>query len=232
MLCSLKKRFNISLFLCHFNHCLRKESDKDAEFVKELAERFNLPFYVTSWKNPIHSQKMARRARYDFFLKTAKEINAKSIALGHNLDDNIETILFHIIRGENPYRIEEKMEMDGITIIRPLIDIERKEIEEYLAKNNIPFIIDKTNLRPVYTRNKIRLKLIPLLYEFNPRFKKAIIKFSSIWKRNLDFLEEEAKKPISKQSHPALLAHILRKKGFSFSKIDQIIKMVKRGDEK
>ncbi|MEW6679636.1 MAG: tRNA lysidine(34) synthetase TilS [bacterium] len=232
ILYSLKKRFSLSLSLCHFNHCLRKESGKDAEFVKGIAQRLNLALYVERWENPIHSQRMARRARYDFFLKVAKEINAKSIALGHNLDDNIETILFHIIRGESPYGIEEKREMDGIRIIRPLIDIERKEIEKYLAKNNIPFIIDKTNTEPVYTRNKIRLKLIPLLYEFNPRFKYGLLKLSSIWKRNLDFLEEEAEKTISKESHPALLAHILRKKGLSFSKIEKTIKMIKDGKVK
>lgn len=216
---SLKDKLGLNLSLCYFNHCLRK--DKDVEFVKELAERLQLKLYIGNWENPKKSQKMARRARYDFFLKAAKEINANKIATGHNLDDNVETILFHIIRGEGPYEIPKQREFNGITIIRPLLTIPRKDIEEYLVKNKIHFIIDKTNKEPIYTRNKIRLKLIPILSELNPRFKDAIIKLSVIWKRNISFLEESAKKGIS---HPAVLAHNLRKEGFSFSKIEEILK--------
>ncbi len=226
---SLKKRFNLKISICHFNHHLRKESNKDEEFVKEMAEKFGFELYIEDWKEPVHSQKMARRARYDFFLRIAKGIKANKIALGHNLDDNVETILFHIIRGENPYGIPEKREVDGITIIRPLIKTPRKEIEEYLTKNKIPFIIDKTNTKPIYTRNKIRLKLIPILHQLNPRFKDALLKLSVIWKRNLSFFEEEAKKGVFKESHPAILAHILRKEGFSFSEIEKRIQMIKKG---
>jgi len=224
LLSSLKDKLNLSLSICHFNHCLRKESCNDAEFVKGLAGKFGLPFYLENWKDPVCSQKMARAARYDFFLRIAKGINANKIALGHNLDDNVETILFHIIRGEGPYSIPEEREMEGIKIIRPLLQLEKKEIEKYLLKNKIPFIIDKTNNEPIYTRNKIRLKLIPVLSEFNPRFKDALIKLSIIWKRNISFLDDQAKKGVSNKSHPAILAHILRKEGLSFAEIEKRIK--------
>lgn len=220
LLFSLKDKLGLNLSLCYFNHCLRKDA-KDEEFVKKLAEKFSACFYLGKWENPTKSQKMARRARYAFFLKTAKEIKANKIALGHNLDDNVETILFHIIRGEGPYGIPEQREEDGITIIRPLIDIPKKNIEEWLLKNHIPFIMDETNKQPIYTRNKIRLKLIPVLSELNPKFKNALIKLSIIWKRNLSFLEEMSKKGIS---HPAVLADVLRREGLSFSSIEKIIK--------
>lgn len=221
LLFSLKDKLALNLSLCYFNHCLRKEAGKDINFVKELAEKLQLKLYIDNWENPKISQKMARRARYDFFLKIAKEIKADKIATGHNLDDNVETILFHIIRGECPYGIPEQREENGVTIIRPLLTLPKEKIRECLVKNKIPFIIDKTNKKPIYTRNKIRLKLIPVLSQLNPKFKNGLVKLSVIWKRNLSFLEESAKRGIS---HPAVLAHNLRKQGLSFSRIEEILK--------
>jgi tRNA(Ile)-lysidine synthase len=238
---SLKEYLRIKISVAHFNHKLRRESDAEENFVRALSKDLGFAFYTEYWKEKpsANIQKEARRVRYSFFLKTVKEIGAERIALGHNLNDSAETVLFHIIRGERPVGICPKREEEGVQIVRPLIEIERAEIEEYLKAYGIDYCIDHTNLEPLYTRNKIRLEVLPELEKLNPDILRALVKVAKVSERERDFLHREAEradvkgeKGISieklKSLHPALSAHILKREGMNFSQIEEVLSMLNK----
>lgn len=194
---SLKKEFDFNLHIAHLDHMLRKDSYKDKEFVESLAKKLALP--VSSAQIDVKElskkgslEEIARNVRLGFLFKIAKEIKAKKIALGHNLDDQVETILMRILRGTGLYGLRgilPKREISGFTIIRPLINVSRKEIEGYLKKRKIKPLIDYTNLEDIYLRNRIRHRLIPLLEkEYNPNIKEILANMAESIGRDYDYL--------------------------------------------
>jgi tRNA(Ile)-lysidine synthase len=180
LLNNLRKELKISLHIAHLDHMLRKDSYKDREFVQGLAGRLKLP--ITSGQINIKElakkgslEEVARNARLGFLFKVAKDIKATKIALGHNLDDQAETVLMRILRGSGLYGLSgilPKRNISGYQIIRPLIEIRRKEIEAFLKKRKLKPRLDTSNLEDIYFRNKIRNKLLPLLEkEYNQNIK-------------------------------------------------------------
>ena len=171
LLNSLKNEFKLKFHVAHFDHMLRKDSSKDAVFVKKLSAELNIPFTTAKVRVRKLARKgsleeIARNARLNFFFQAAKKVKADKIALGHNLDDQAETVLMRILRGTGLYGLAgilPKRKINGFTIIRPLIAVSRKEIEGYLYKNKIKTRLDATNLKNIYFRNKIRNHLLPLL---------------------------------------------------------------------
>ncbi|MGB2697476.1 MAG: tRNA lysidine(34) synthetase TilS, partial [Candidatus Zixiibacteriota bacterium] len=182
VLLELKKDFNLSLFIAHVNHKLRgKESDQDQGFVRKLASDLNIKLYTSSFQVKKEAKKMklsveecAREIRYNYLNKLADKLKAQKIALGHNFNDQAETVLIRLIRGSG------SLGLSGIPpvknkIIRPLIEIKREEIEAFLKKKKIPFRIDSSNLRTDYLRNKVRLKLLPILKKgYNPKIEEVL----------------------------------------------------------
>ncbi len=179
------------LHVAHVNHGLRgAASDEDEAFVKDLAVRVGLPFHsdrvdvrAFQKKERMSMEEAARKLRHESLRKLAVEIGAQKIAMAHNMDDQAETILHRILRGTglrglrgiSPNRLISKKH--DLFAVRPMIEIERAEIEAYLKENGIPFRTDLTNLDTSITRNRIRHKLIPMLEsEFNPRVKAALVK--------------------------------------------------------
>lgn len=166
----------------HCNFHLRGEaSDEDAEFVNKWCEEQNVPLNTISFDTQAYaSQKKisiemaARNLRYNWFERIRKEHKADAIAIAHHQDDSVETILINLIRGTG---------IKGLTgipnknnyIVRPLLSISRSEIIEYLIKNKIPYVTDHTNEEDIYTRNTLRLKVLPILETINPSVKKSII---------------------------------------------------------
>lgn len=239
---SVKRYLAIELSVCHFNHKIRKESNDEALYVKRFSEDLGYPCYIEEWKSPAVSniQKEARVARYGFFLKKAKELEAMKIALGHNLNDSAETTLFHITRGERPLPIPPKSVMDGITIVRPLIEIGAEEIRGYLAKKNVHFCFDPSNALPIYSRNKIRLEIIPEISKLNPKFMASLVKLGKITDRERDYFKVVAKKvadeckvgdnafsiPDLLLHHPAIIAYIIKEEGVGFSQIEEILSLL------
>ncbi|MBU1261860.1 tRNA lysidine(34) synthetase TilS [bacterium] len=239
---SVKRYLGIELSVCHFNHKTRKESDDEALYAKRFSEDLGYPCYIEEWKAPAVSniQKEARVARYRFFLKKAKDLEAKKIALGHNLNDSAETTLFHITRGERPLPIPPKSVMDEITIVRPLIEIGAEEIRGYLKKKNIPFILDPSNALPAYSRNKIRLEIMPELSKLNPNIAGSLTRLGKITDRDRDYFKVVAKKvadecragdngfsiPKLLSYHPAIIAYIIKEEDVSFSQIEQILSLL------
>ena len=175
----LSKELDITVEALHVNHCLRgSESDRDEEFCKNLcskigvkfsAEKCNVNDYAVN--NSLSTELAARELRYMIFNQYTQ---GKKLATAHNADDNLETVLLNLTRGTALKGLAGIPPIRG-NIIRPLLEITRKEIEEYLALNKMNFVTDSTNLTDNYTRNKIRHSIIPLLREINPSLNSTFI---------------------------------------------------------
>lgn len=182
-----KDMFNLNLFVCHFNHSLRKEADFDENFVKNLSIKYNLKFFSKkedvekfSYENKFSTEEGARILRYKFFNEVIESENIDFLATAHNKDDLAETVIMRILRGTGINGLI------GITkkrnnIIRPLLDFSKAQIKNYVLENNLKFVQDNTNFLDVYKRNNIRLNLIPKLKkDFNPNVVDALCKLSTI----------------------------------------------------
>ena len=177
ILVRLAERFSLSIGIAHLNHCLRgRESDRDARFVAELAKRMRLPCYSARkdvergrQARKLSPEEAARRARYEFFEETAARHRFDKIALGHHADDNAELVLMYLLRGSGPVGISGIPPMRDGRYVRPMMDLNRRRIIEFLSENSISYITDSSNTDTRYLRNRIRHQLIPLLRnDYNP----------------------------------------------------------------
>lgn len=168
VLCEMQKEIEISLYLIHIHHGIRgQEADRDAEMVRKLAERLSLPFRLVKKNVPkiageggMTEEEAGRKVRYEAFESYRKELGADKIAVAHHEDDQAETVLFHLFRGTGPKGLSGMAPMRG-HIIRPLLCVSRNEIENFAQECGLDYITDETNRIPDYTRNKMRLELIP-----------------------------------------------------------------------
>ncbi len=199
----LKDEWNLSLMIAHLNHSFRgEESELEAGFVEELASRLNLPFESMVIDVPAaqkgsgkSAQEMARELRYRFFEEVSKRYGANRVALGHNGDDQAESVLMRFLQGAGTRGLSGIPPRRDHRYIRPLIEVSRKEIEDYLEEKDISFMTDSSNKKEVYLRNKIRLRLFPLLLnDYNPRLKENLIHLSSIMRKDDEYLEEVVEK--------------------------------------
>lgn len=200
---SLKDELNIEIYAAHLNHQIRGlEAQKDAMYVSKLCDELDIIYFVKSIDVPTYCkdhglsiEEGARILRYEMFFQIKEKTGANKIAIAHNLNDQAETVLMRIMRGtglQGLKGISYKRE-DGI--IRPLIDIHRDEIERYCEVNNLNPRIDESNLESVYTRNKIRLELIPYMKEnFNPNITDALVRMSHTIKEDNDYIDIQCSK--------------------------------------
>src|SRR3712207_2162004 len=187
ILYKLKEKLDISIVAAHINHCLRgEEADKDEEYVRKFCENLNIQCFIK--KEDVHkiskdrgiSCEMAgREVRYDFFSEVLNNVGANKIAVAHNANDQAETILMRMLRGTGLEGLIGIRAVRDNIFVRPIIDITRDEIEDYCYVNNLNPRIDKTNLENIYTRNKIRLELIPYIQKnFNSDVIEVLNRFS------------------------------------------------------
>ena len=188
------KEMALNLHIVHINHGIRKrESKREEKFVGHLAGNMGVPIAVRSLNVPSYARRKkltieeaARDMRYKAFESLAKKLNAKKIALGHTASDQVETVLMHFLRGSGPQGlsgIPPVRKLGGASIIRPLIEINREEILNYLKENDLTFCVDSSNRRTEYFRNKVRLKLLPLLRKnYNKNIEGALLRLSEILK--------------------------------------------------
>lgn len=196
----MMESFGGKLYVAHINHGLRGEDAlADQEFVRNLCKKWDVPFYLKSVdlraiakEKKLTEEEAGRLVRYDFFREVAKKTKAGKIAVGHNANDNAETLLFHLIRGSNLKGLCGIAPVQG-QIIRPLLCARREEIEAYVRENGLNFCMDKTNLEDTYTRNRIRHKLLPLMEEINPEAVEAIGRATEACALSEDFIEGEVK---------------------------------------
>ncbi len=169
----LSSELQFFIIAAHVNYNLRGEdSQKDEQFVREVCATLNIPLLVkqANIEGDRSIELKAREIRKDFFNKIVKLYKANSIALGHNANDQAETILLNLFRGAGTNGLKGILPKNDI-IIHPLIEFSRKEIEEYLSLNNLNYRIDKSNYENIYSRNKIRNILMPFVLEnINPKF--------------------------------------------------------------
>lgn len=172
VLYSLREKYHLKLYVVHVNHGIRgSEAKRDADFVEQMAENLQIPFRVVTANIPemakeqkLSEEEAGRIFRYNTFEQVANEIGAGKIAVAHNLNDNSETVLFNLFRGSRLKGLTGISPMRG-KIIRPLLCCSRNEIEQYLQENNLSYCTDSTNKETDYSRNRIRLKLIPYIKE-------------------------------------------------------------------
>ncbi len=209
---ALSQKYGFELFALHVNHMIRgKEADRDMEFACSLCEKNAVTFHcekvdvpALAEKNGVSLELAARDARYSAFKSFAVQNNISHVAVAHNACDNAETVLFNLVRGTSAKGlcgIPPKRDLsDGIFIIRPLIYLERQEIEEYLGKLNQGFMTDSTNLCCDYSRNHIRNNVIPLLKKLNPSLEKSFSRTSKLIKQDCDCLNRLAQNSFSNKT--------------------------------
>ncbi len=208
LLLMLKRQFRLRLYGFSLDHCTRGgRSAKDAEFVKRMyrdlgIELFTRKVDAVKWcrEQKMSFQEGARKLRAGLLGELARENHIDRIALGHNLDDNIETFLMRIIRGSGARGLAGIRPVSG-NIIRPLINTSRQDIEDYLKANDIGYCIDSSNLEDKYTRNRIRNKLIPFIGEnFQGDAGTSIKRAIDILGQEDEYLSETASEAIKKDA--------------------------------
>jgi tRNA(Ile)-lysidine synthase len=207
LLNACRQNFNLSLIVAHVNHGLRpKESEKEADLVQKECERLHLPFECGTFNakefqrvGKLSLEEAARRLRFHFFEQIRQKYDAQKIALGHHADDQVETVLLRLMRGAGLQGLKGILPNREGKVIRPLLEVWRHEIEAFAIKNNIPFLIDSSNLKEDYLRNRLRLSLIPLLEkEYQPNLKESLLRTSAILREENDYLDKEAEKVYQK----------------------------------
>lgn len=196
----LSDRLGIKLYACHLNHMIRgKDADSDEAFCRAFTESLGIAFFSKKADVPafakergISEELAGREIRYDYFNEIAEGNTIPLIATAHNRNDNAETITMNFIRGSG------SLGLCGIpckrgNIIRPLLDVTRSEIEQYCSENKLAYVTDKTNAENVYTRNKIRLGLIPYITnDFNPNFVGTVTRNAEIVSRDEKYIDSVA----------------------------------------
>ncbi len=194
----LRHDLSLSLQVLHFNHRLRPASDKDQQFVEQLGARLNVPVIVAarpkvSGRKSV-SEDQARQWRYKFFNQSLRRLNADAIVLAHHQDDIAETVLMRLIRGSGLAGLRgilPQREINGVIFIRPFLDVSRKEILAYLVQHKLGYCVDATNRQTKFFRNKVRIKLLPLLKNnFNPRINEVLLDLARISTEDYHFLQE------------------------------------------
>ena len=196
----LSKKYNIKIVVVHVNHGIRgEEARQDEEYVQKLCKERSIDFECVHAKvkelakqQKLSEEEVGRKVRYEAFAQATKKYNCNKIAVAHNQNDVSETVLLNLFRGSGLKGLVGIEPIRG-NIIRPLLCVERSEIEEYLLERNIEYHNDATNFETNYTRNKIRLKVLPYVEaEVNERASEHIAKSAGILSQASSFIDMEA----------------------------------------
>lgn len=168
----LREKITTKLYVLHYNHKWRKDSNKDANLVENYCKKYNIPFVCKEeFSKVVKTEEEARKKRYEFFTDCARKYKLNFICTAHHKDDQFETVIFRLLRGTGPkglLPIKELSEFStNIKLFRPLLSFSKKDLLTYAHRYKIPYKEDKTNKLLAYKRNLIRLKLTPLFYKLN-----------------------------------------------------------------
>ena len=196
------ERLDFEFVVAHVNHMIRKEAVDDEKFVKGFCEKNNILCFVKKVDIPkiskdkkIGTEEAGRYARYEFFDEVLDNTNSNKIAIAHNKNDKVETILMNLLRGSGVSGLKGIEYIKNGKYIRPLLDCTRKEIEDYCYKENLNPRIDKTNFDNTYTRNKVRNVVIPYVQqEFNPNIIETLNRLSELVKEEENYVDEQVEK--------------------------------------
>ncbi len=195
-----KDTLAINIIAVHINHLMRSDSTLDEEFCKNLCKSYDVPIYTykiniedIAKNKKMSSEEVGREERYKTFNSLVKDESYK-IAIAHNKNDVAETFLMRLFRGAGINGLKS-IAPTRDNIIRPIIEIERKDLERYLNSLSQNYCTDSTNLLPIYTRNKIRLNLLPTIQkDFNKNIVSTLYDTSKILEEEQDFIESIATK--------------------------------------
>ena len=190
------------IYVAHINHMIREEAIDDEKFVEDYCNRNNIKCYIKridiikiANDMKIGTEEAGRNARYNFFEEILKKTNSNKIAIAHNKNDKIETIIMHLLRGSGLSGLKGIEPIRDNKFIRPLIECERREIEQYCEENNLNPRIDKTNFENEYTRNKIRNIVIPYIKrEFNPNIIQTLSRLSEVVTEEVEYVDKQTQK--------------------------------------
>ncbi len=192
------------LVIAHLDHGIRAESAGDADFVQAAAESLGLPFVrtridVLKWAEDKGQslEEAAREVRYSFLFEQAHEQHAQGVAVAHQADDQVETVLMHFLRGAGlaglsgmTYRKVMPIWDAEIPLVRPLLDVWREDVERYLSEKGVTPRFDESNLDRTYFRNRLRHELIPILATYNPQFRQVLNRTAAVLAGDEEFLDE------------------------------------------
>ena len=204
----------------HFHHGLRASATTDADFVRQAALNKNLQFELVSLQlSPNENmQDQARTMRYNHLVEIAKKYKIQDVALGHQADDVVESMLLHLLRGSSlkGLQMRSSFTIDGISFSRPLLGFSKQELMDYIKNNHLQFVEDESNESDTYLRNRLRHHVIPLLEKEQPQLVEKFAQLSQQVQELLPLLDEltedvyESKSRDSYQQLPSVLQkHVL-----------------------
>lgn len=190
------------IYVAHINHMIREEAIDDEKYVEDYCNKNNIKCHIKridvvkiANDKKIGTEEAGRKARYEFFEEILKRTNSNKIAIAHNINDKIETIIMHLLRGSGLSGLKGIEPIRDNKFIRPLIECERSEIEQYCEKYELNPRIDKTNFENEYTRNKIRNIVIPYIkQEFNPNIVQTLSRLSDVAIEEIKYISKQTQK--------------------------------------
>lgn len=194
--------FRPELVIAHINHCLRgAESDQDELFVRQLAQHYGIPCFVKradvaelAEKGGVTLEEAGRDVRYSFFEKLRLQYNAVAVAVAHHADDQAETLLIRLLRGGGIRGLSAMLPRNSFHVVRPLLQITRREIEQYLAENRLEYRNDSSNQDQSFLRNRIRHQLIPLLKGYNSSIVTQLASTALLLQEDAALLEQQLRR--------------------------------------
>ncbi|MCK9471015.1 MAG: tRNA lysidine(34) synthetase TilS [Bacilli bacterium] len=193
---NLKTDFNLKIHIVHVNHGKRKESLIEEEYIKDYAKANNLDIHIMHLEanNEVNFQSYAREKRYDFFYKVIRQVKADYLMLAHHANDNMETIMMRLIRGSSLKGYSGMIEVnqaDGFYILRPFLNILKDELIDYINLHKIKYYEDISNDDDLYTRNRIRKDLIPIIFNEDANAHLKFIEFANTINEAAKIVEEK-----------------------------------------
>ena len=226
---SLRHELHVELHVAHLNHGLRAgESDADAEYVANLCHELDIASTIETRdvkeyraKSRTSPEEAAREVRYNFLTEAAHSVDAACVVTGHTSDDNVETILMHLLRGSGTRGLRGLQPVSkwntgdkSLIIIRPLLEISHKETIAYCRRFKLHPRQDSTNLSTGPFRNRIRHRLLPQLEEYNPQVKDALLRTARISADDMAFIDNEAARLMTDIVQEQRHSMIIDKTGF------------------
>lgn len=255
LLCSFREELSLTLYAVHVHHGLRKAADGDLQFVRRLCRELKVPLYSTRVRADLVAEEKGlsleaagRECRYSFLLPLAKRLEAK-VVTAHTLNDQAETMLLYLIRGNGPEGLAGIRERREDGIFRPLLDHTKEELLSYLETLGQPHREDESNQSDAFLRNRIRHQLLPLLMQWNPSFLQGVARTTKILQADNDYLHTVANALVSvhpdgvfplstiKPLQPAMLHRIIRlaaktfcgENNLSTTETEHIAAMIQKG---
>ncbi|AUT01206.1 tRNA lysidine(34) synthetase TilS [Nostoc sp. CENA543] len=197
LLLDLQTKWQWDLGIIHCDHRWREDSQANAYHVENLAKNWGVSFYLATATQPVNTEAAARDWRYQTFLAIAQAHNYQYILTGHTASDRAETLLYNLTRGTGADGLQaltwQRPLTEKIVLVRPLLEVTRKQTQQFCQDFNLPIWEDSTNQDLKYARNRIRQELIPYLQQnFNPQAELAIAQTAELLQADVEYLEQAA----------------------------------------